>query len=187
MGDVYSSASWRRHRVLKSGTDQSKPINCKRLSTKPIVWRVDIVLEPFMDGSSVARAFVDLRRLVGCGHLFGVEIAARRLRALMKLRVSPWIPINDTRSKALRFKQGIPAICPSVGHHATLHLTVSSEAKGPVALRLRARPRIVSHFSTVPRRSGPYGWPRRWRPASRSSAARFATTSPRRTALVGAT
>jgi hypothetical protein len=30
---------WRRESVLKSGTDQSSPLNCRRLSTKPVVCR----------------------------------------------------------------------------------------------------------------------------------------------------
>ena len=34
---------WRRQRVLKSGTAQSSPIRRSRLSTKPVVCRVDIV------------------------------------------------------------------------------------------------------------------------------------------------
>lgn len=40
---------------------------------------------------------------------------------MIKLRVSPSIPINGTRSKALRPEEGIPAICPPVGHYANLH------------------------------------------------------------------
>lgn len=74
-----------------------------------------------MDGSRMAKAFVAFQRLVGCGHLCAVKIEARRLRAMMKPRASPSIPINGTRSNALRPKEGIPAICPPVGHHATLH------------------------------------------------------------------
>ena len=73
-----------------------------------------------MDGPRMARAFVAFQRLVGCGHFCAVEIEVRRLRAMMKLRVSPSIPINGTRSKVLRPEEGIPAICPPVGHHATL-------------------------------------------------------------------
>ena len=34
-----ANAFWRRHRMLKSGTTQCRPISCKRLSTKPAAWR----------------------------------------------------------------------------------------------------------------------------------------------------
>ena len=34
-----TSAFWRRHKVLKSGSFRSRPINCSRLSTKPIACR----------------------------------------------------------------------------------------------------------------------------------------------------
>jgi hypothetical protein len=50
--------------------------------------------------------FVAFRLLVGCGHLFGVTIAAQWLGALMKVRVAVWVPINGTRSEALRSEQG---------------------------------------------------------------------------------
>jgi len=67
-----------------------------------------VISAPFMDGSRVTRVFVAFRRLVGCGHLFGVEIAARRPRALMKLRVSPWIPINGMRIEDAPVRTGYP-------------------------------------------------------------------------------
>ncbi len=36
--DFTAKVFCRRDTVLKSGTDQSSPLNCKRLSTKPVVY-----------------------------------------------------------------------------------------------------------------------------------------------------
>jgi hypothetical protein len=40
---------WRRDRVLKSGTVQSRPTNCSRLSTKPVVCLSAIPNNTFID------------------------------------------------------------------------------------------------------------------------------------------
>ena len=91
------------------------------------------------------KGFVRVWNLVGRGHVYGVCVAAFVLpRALMK-SAGARVQINGTHSKVLGFELGVPiAVSPSVCHHLTLRLTVSSPAGsgrrvlsgrgGPVAL-----------------------------------------------------
>jgi len=51
------------------------------------------------------KGVVWLRHLVGCGHVYGVLVAALSPRALMKVRVD-LVPINGARFDALRAEQG---------------------------------------------------------------------------------
>jgi len=67
-------------------------------------------------------------QLVGRGHVYDVEVAARWLRALMK-SAGARVQINGTHSWVLRSELGVPiAVSPSVRHHLTLRLTVSVPA-----------------------------------------------------------
>jgi len=52
------------------------------------------------------KVVVWLLHLVGCGHVYGVLVAALSPRALMKVRVD-LVPINGARFDALRSEQGI--------------------------------------------------------------------------------
>lgn len=70
-----------------------------------------------------------IRHLVGRGHVYGVQDAATiQLRALMK-SAGGRVPINGTRSKALRSELGVPfRVSPPLCHHLTLRLTILGPA-----------------------------------------------------------
>lgn len=92
--------------------------------------RSSIVLGPCMDGSGVTKVSVI------CGDWSGAAMcSASKLRfcprAMMKSTVAR-VPINSTRSKALRSERGVLGLCPSVCHHLTLPSPFRSGREGPV-------------------------------------------------------
>ena len=88
----------------------------------------------------------DLRRLVGCGHVFGVSSAVSP-RALMKVRVRPRVPINGTRSVALRSERGVSASFPSACHHLTSPSPFRSGRNRPAVLSSHAGRQVSPVFS----------------------------------------
>jgi hypothetical protein len=153
-GILTARVFWRRLRVLESGTSQSRPISRNRLSTNPVVCRVDTVIRTMYGWLPRGKGAMIFWLFVGCGHVFGVSFAVCP-RALMNVRMRSG-PYQWHALYALWSERGAPSSFPSVCHHLTLPSPFRSGQVWP-EVDCVTRPARLRLFSALPRRPAPCG------------------------------
>jgi hypothetical protein len=166
---------------------RSSPTRTIRITLLPCFFDVQRFTPPEAAGSiPLAPAWQGDRGLLTSGWL----------RPCMRRRSCGWGAARPDESlrgsgpnqwRALKRRSGPSGVsrscCPSVRHHPTLRLAISSDRSGPCPFLSRAKPDSSRLSEEAPRPFSQYGWPRRWRPASRACAASFPRASRLRPAF----